>query len=86
MSDNGSIGITEVRIGIERETDGARTRIAAGAWKVVVAVVDTESNIGLACADYTAAGARELARDLEAEARKLEAAGPEDLTDDEEER
>ena len=66
-----SVGITEVLINVERESDGKRTHIPADALKVVVFVVDGDR--ALACADLNAAQARALARDLDAAADQLDA-------------
>ena len=64
------VGVTTLQLFIEREVDGLRTHVPAGAPKVVVAVVDGDR--ALACADLTAEGARALARDLDRLADRLE--------------
>ena len=62
--------VTTLHLFIEREVDGLRTHVPAGALKVVVAVVDGDR--ALACADLTADGARALARDRDRLAADLD--------------
>jgi hypothetical protein len=75
MSDD--VGVTTVQLFIEREVDGLRTHVPAGALKVVVAVVDGDR--ALACADLTVEGARALARNLDGLADRLQENPAEDV-------